>query len=100
MEYCTSLRFEEAADFNYLKHMVVTAAQEADLDLFDNVYDWTLLLCKQKLAGNANRPIDPVVLQRQMNQFRFHSYEDVKNIIYQAYSKKPVVRKPKEEEKK
>ena len=46
MQYCNNLQFEEAADFNKLKLLVTSAAEEAKLDIFDNVFDWSLLLIR------------------------------------------------------
>ena len=47
MDYVTKLAFEEAPDFARLKDMVTDTATEANLDIFDNVFDWSLLLTKR-----------------------------------------------------
>ncbi len=41
------LGFDEAADFNYLKSLICEAASHAKIDLFDNVYDWSIMLTSQ-----------------------------------------------------
>jgi len=46
MEYCNNLQFEEAADFTMLKFLVITAAEDAKLDIFDDVFDWSLILAR------------------------------------------------------
>ena len=42
------LSFEEAANFTMLKALITQAANEADLDIFDNIFDWSILLTDQK----------------------------------------------------
>ena len=42
------LGFEEAADFPMLKRLITQAADEARLDIFDNIFDWSILLTDQK----------------------------------------------------
>ena len=49
MDYVTNLDFKEAADFNMLKNLVWEAASDANLNIFDNVFDWSLLLTKQQI---------------------------------------------------
>jgi len=44
MNYVTKMRFEYCADFGMLKRLVLDAATENGIDIFDNVYDWSLRL--------------------------------------------------------
>ena len=40
----TSLKFEELADFDHMKNLVKNAAIEAKHDIFDDIFDWNVLL--------------------------------------------------------
>ena len=44
MDYVMSLGFEEMADFTMLKGLITTAAAEAGIDIYDNIFDWSVLL--------------------------------------------------------
>lgn len=44
MDYVSSLEFEKAADYDYLKSLIRGAAFENNYDLFDNVFDWSIRL--------------------------------------------------------
>ena len=48
MDYVMGLGFEEAANFTMLKTLITQAADEAGLDIFDNIFDWSILLTDQK----------------------------------------------------
>ena len=48
MNYVTSLKFKEKADFNHLRTLIKRAAQQADVDIFDDIFDWTTLLTNQE----------------------------------------------------
>lgn len=48
------LEFTEDPDFTYMKQLVTTAATKAQVDIFDNVFDWSLLLC---MRDNQNNPL-------------------------------------------
>ena len=52
-----ALGFEEAANFTMLKNLITQAADEADLDIFDNIFDWSILLTDQKRirSGKNNK---------------------------------------------
>lgn len=52
MNYVTGLTFEEAPDFDRLKQLIVNAADESRIDLFDNVFDWSIKLTKRKISSN------------------------------------------------
>ena len=52
MNYVTGLTFEEAPDFGRLKQLIVDAADESRIDLFDNVFDWSIKLTKRKISSN------------------------------------------------
>jgi len=38
------MQFNEGADFEYLKQLMDDAAFENGLDIFDNVFDWSIRL--------------------------------------------------------
>jgi hypothetical protein len=111
MEYCSNLKFEEAADFEMLKILILQAAKENEINLFDNVFDWSLQLTSKAIQSNPYRykasPIGsvdgPAMIgssnnMQQKNEFenecqkderydrarnfRFNSYSDIKLIIY------------------
>ena len=44
MDYVRKLNFEQQADFDMLKLLVLDMATEAMVDLFDNVFDWSVKL--------------------------------------------------------
>jgi topoisomerase IA-like protein len=48
------MSFEETPNFNYMKGLVISAAEDANLDIFDNVFDWSILLTNQKKASCLN----------------------------------------------
>ena len=51
MDYVTSMDFEDAADFNMLKTLILDAASDRNLNIFDNVFDWSIMLTKAKIAS-------------------------------------------------
>ena len=55
MDYVTNMQFEDAADFNMLKTLILEAASDANLNIFDNVFDWSLLLTQQKIQSEPKR---------------------------------------------
>ena len=48
MNYVTGLEFEEAPDYEYMKELILEAAEDAGYDLFDSVYDWSIKLTTNK----------------------------------------------------
>ena len=52
MNYVTSLEFEELADFDHMKNLVKRIAVEADLNIFDNIFDWCILVDNQKYKND------------------------------------------------
>ncbi len=44
MNYVTRLAFDKRPDFEYLKNLVIDAATEAQLNIYDGVYDWSSIL--------------------------------------------------------
>ena len=54
MDYCNSLSFEQMPDYPMLKNLVTTAAQKAELDIFDDVFDWCPVLTR--LRGSSEEP--------------------------------------------
>ena len=62
------LQFEEAADFTMLKQLIVDAATENELNIFDDVFDWSLLLSSQRV--HSQQPIAAQsLLAAPQNQF-------------------------------
>ena len=55
MDYVTNLDFKEAADFSMLKNLVWEAASDANLNIFDNVFDWSILLTKQRIRSDPSK---------------------------------------------
>jgi len=45
------MRFEEQADFGTLKDLIKQAGDESNLNLFDNVFDWALILANQQIMA-------------------------------------------------
>jgi len=122
------MSFEQEPNFAYLRQLVVSAATDANLDIFDNVFDWSLKMVRQEfksdpgvarsllqiaqakklasesamkrekkdMGSESKKNLDPLMSQRA-KQFRFHTFEDVKMIIYKAYSKR-MAEKRKEKE--
>ena len=56
MNYVMSLRFEQGADFNFMKQLVIEAAVDANIDLHDNVFDWSIHLIKNPISKNPKQP--------------------------------------------
>ena len=55
MNYVTTLDFEDAADFEFLKSLIETVAVEKNLNIFDNIFDWSILLTNQeKIPSSKN----------------------------------------------
>ena len=52
MDQFNSLKFDEAPNYGLLKQLLLRAADEVGISLFDNVYDW-----QEKL--NSGGPIRP-----------------------------------------
>lgn len=69
MDYVTSLGFEEAADFSLLKNLIVEAGVEARLNIFDNIYDWSILLTDKKKIVSTNQKNEPAFAQNNPRQF-------------------------------
>lgn len=106
------MQFDEAADFKSLKGMVLDAAFENDLDIFDNVFDWSIRLTQPKISSQARvgkpseqisensklRPYSSAVKKKVSirlddgvydlaKKHRFNTFEDVKKLIYQIYGR-------------
>ena len=89
-----------------LKNLMVDASVEAGVNIFDKIFDWSILLIDQKkdskvddkpnqgkyisenqiikLKNNLDGPKNKI----DYANFRFDTFNDVKLIIYQAYSKR------------
>ena len=52
MDYVMSLEFTEAPNFDQMKQMVTSNAVDADLNIFDNVFDWSILLTNRDSKDN------------------------------------------------
>ena len=84
MDYVRGLEFEQHADFNMLKSLVRDMANEAQIDLFDNVFDWSLKLVQQHHPELNKQG----VLEFAQN-FKFNDFAEVTKIILQAYQNNP-----------
>ena len=70
-----------------MKELILGAAKTAGFNLFDNVYDWSLKLTGQSQTINdKNFPES-----NPASTFTFESFNDVKRVIYEAYTKKNYV---------
>lgn len=54
MDYVMSMEFEQQADFAMLKNLIIQAAYEAQVNIFDNVFDWNLLLANQQIHARKH----------------------------------------------
>lgn len=113
MDYVSKLTFEQGADFDYLKYLVLQTAEDAKVDIFDNIFDWSILLTKKDFSSNSDgnkrvassknlytgskndssrasiNQLEVHDRQRQSEKaknFTFRTYEDVKQVIYRAYN--------------
>lgn len=55
MNYVTSLKFNESANFNHLRTLIKRAAQKADVDIFDEIFDWDILFKNQERKVDLHR---------------------------------------------
>lgn len=108
MTYVQSLSFEEAANFDFMKGLIHTAANNAGLNIFDNIFDWTTLLVNKtnpaakglKRSNSSNLKLEAKLaseflenrkkkndfasnnegksLLERAKNFRFNDYDDVK----------------------
>ena len=52
MNYVTGMRRTQAGDFEKMKKLVMDCARENSIDLFDNTFDWSILLCSLEAKEN------------------------------------------------
>ena len=90
MDICNALKFDQMPDFQLLKTMIRTAADEAGLDIFDNAFDWNLILTSEPSVEIAI-PVDPSEMSEERlktaSDLRFNNFDEVKRVIYRAYAK-------------
>ena len=55
MNYVTSLKFKESANFNHLRTLIKRAAQQANVDIFDEIFDWDILFTNQESKVDLHR---------------------------------------------
>lgn len=105
LDYVMDLKFTEDPNFDFMKQLVRDAANEANLDIFDNVYDWSLLLSRRDsqinplahrvsrkwwsrlsgaVVGSVPDDEDGSLFERARN-FRFVDHESVKAVIIFAH---------------
>ena len=60
MNYAMSLQFDQPPDFTYLKKLIWSAASDNCIELFDNVFDWSIKLTqpKQTKDNGSNKLIE------------------------------------------
>ena len=80
MDYARGLEFEQHADFNMLKSLVRDMADEAQIDLFDNVFDWSLKLVEQHHPELNKKEVFELA-----QNFKFNDFAEATKIILQAY---------------
>ena len=92
MSYVTSLQFEQKACFFHLKMLAKRAANDAKIDIFDNVFDWSILLTKRRhqQARREQSAQNHLALEKEYASFQFKNYEDVANICNQARANKMI----------
>lgn len=49
------MEFSALPDFTLLKNMVLRAAKAQNIDIFDNVFDWTLQLTRTPVSSDPSR---------------------------------------------
>ena len=54
MDYANRLRFEECPDFTMLKEMIIQTANDNNLDIFDQIFDWTLFLTRKEYRSSMD----------------------------------------------
>ena len=92
--------------------MIMNAAEQAEIDLFDMVYDWTPKLNKifsksqKHQSGKTSKSSQQCELRRNAAEFRFDNFDQVKIVIKMAYdseggksSQQEEVEKVQEEQK-
>jgi serine/threonine protein kinase len=47
MEYVCNLKFEEDPDYNFLIELMLSTARGNQIDLSDNIFDWSLILARK-----------------------------------------------------
>ena len=52
MNYVTGMSRTQAGDFEKMKKLVMDCACENSIDLFDNTFDWSILLCSPEAKEN------------------------------------------------
>lgn len=104
MNYATTLEFEQSPDFGYLKHLVLEAANDNGLDIFDNIFDWSVKFTQirkkkymgSKLIEDSESPLFAAGNQLKMpkqgtkeyllaKSQRFRNYDDVRKMKMLAY---------------
>ena len=56
MSYVTSLKFDQKASFFHLKMLAKRAANDAKIDIFDKVFDWSILLTESRDQQETREP--------------------------------------------
>ena len=69
MDYVSNLDLKQQADFNMLKLLVVDMANEAMVDLFDNVFDWSF-----KLVEQNNPELNKQEMFELAKNYKFNDY--------------------------
>ena len=55
MQHVGGQSFEACADFELLKFIVIQEANDQNIDLYDNVFDWTLYMTRDNLSSDPYR---------------------------------------------
>ena len=86
MSYVTSLRFDYKACFFHLKMLAKRAANDAKINIYDDVFDWSILLTQRRhqQARREQSEQNPLAAEKQYASFKFKTYDDVANMFKQA----------------
>ena len=49
MEYVTKMKFDQLANFRYLKELILQAAYNAEINIHENAFDWSLIIVNKNM---------------------------------------------------
>ena len=96
--YVMNLNFDEDPDYSMLKKLIRNTASDANLDIFDDVFDWSLFLSSYSPQNPLSYLLPPrnnlgqsledsyKEIYKRAQAFRFDDFEGVKIVIKNAYN--------------
>ena len=93
-----NLNFDEDPDYSMLKKLIINTASDANLDIFDDVFDWSLFLSSYSPQNPLSYLLPPrnnlgqsledsyKEIYKRAQAFRFDDFEGVKIVIKNAYN--------------